>query len=63
MHVYRNRRYEEEIVMLMWHKKGEQRMVEVELANRKHRYRHITRSQKAQHKYTVTVTVTVNTAF
>ena len=28
MHVYRNRRYEEEIVMLMRHKKGEQRMVE-----------------------------------
>ena len=28
MHVYRNRRYEEEIVMLMWHKEGEQRMVE-----------------------------------
>ncbi len=28
MHVYRNREYEEEIVMLMWHKKGEQRMVE-----------------------------------
>jgi hypothetical protein len=27
MHVYRNRRYEEEIVMLMWHKKGEQRMI------------------------------------
>jgi hypothetical protein len=27
MHVYRNRRYEEEIV-LMWHKEGEQRMVE-----------------------------------
>jgi hypothetical protein len=27
MHVYRNRRYEEEIVMLMWHKEGEQRMV------------------------------------
>jgi hypothetical protein len=28
MHVYRNREYEEEIVMLMWHKKGGQRMVE-----------------------------------
>ncbi len=28
MHVYRNRRYEEEIVMLMWHKEGEHRMVE-----------------------------------
>jgi hypothetical protein len=28
MHVYRNRRYEDEIVMLMWHKKGEQRMIE-----------------------------------
>ncbi len=28
MHVYRNRRHEEEIVMLMWHKKGEQRMIE-----------------------------------
>jgi hypothetical protein len=28
MHVYRNRRYVEEIVMLMWHKKGEQRMIE-----------------------------------
>jgi hypothetical protein len=28
MHVYRNKRYEEEIVMLMWHKEGEQRMVE-----------------------------------
>jgi hypothetical protein len=28
MHVYRNRENEEEIVMLMWHKKGEQRMVE-----------------------------------
>ncbi len=28
MHVYRNRRYEEEIVMLLWHKKGEQRMIE-----------------------------------
>ncbi len=28
MHVYRNRRYEEEIVMLTWHKKGEQRMIE-----------------------------------
>ncbi len=28
MHVYRNRRYEEEIVMLMWHREGEQRMVE-----------------------------------
>jgi hypothetical protein len=28
MHVHRNRRYEEEIVMLMWHKKGEQRMIE-----------------------------------
>jgi hypothetical protein len=27
MHVYRNRRYEEEIVMLIWHKKGEQRMI------------------------------------
>jgi hypothetical protein len=27
MHVYRNRRYEEEIVMLMWHKKGEQKMI------------------------------------
>jgi hypothetical protein len=26
MHVYRNRRYEEEIVI--WHKKGEQRMME-----------------------------------
>jgi hypothetical protein len=28
MHVYRNRRYEEEIVMLMSHREGEQRMVE-----------------------------------
>ena len=28
MHVYRNRRYEEEIVMLIWHKKGEQGMIE-----------------------------------
>jgi hypothetical protein len=28
MHVYRNRRYEEEIVMLMWHREREQRMVE-----------------------------------
>jgi hypothetical protein len=31
MHVYRNRRYEEEIIMLLWHcndKEGEQRMVE-----------------------------------
>jgi hypothetical protein len=28
MHVYRNRRYEEEIGMLMWHREGEQRMVE-----------------------------------
>ncbi len=28
MHVCRNRRYEEEIVMLIWHKKGEQRMIE-----------------------------------
>jgi hypothetical protein len=31
MHVYRKRRYEEEIVMLMWHRElleGEQRMVE-----------------------------------
>jgi hypothetical protein len=28
MHVYRNRGFEEEIVMVMWHKKGEQRMVE-----------------------------------
>jgi hypothetical protein len=28
MHVYRNRRYEEEMVMLIWHKKGEQRMIE-----------------------------------
>ncbi len=28
MHVYRNRKYEEEIVMLIWHKKGEQRMIE-----------------------------------
>ncbi len=28
MHVYRNRRYEEELVMLMWHKEGQQRMVE-----------------------------------
>jgi hypothetical protein len=28
MHVYRNRRYEEEIVMLIWHKKGEQRMIQ-----------------------------------
>ncbi len=28
MHVYRNRRYEEEIVMLIGHKKGEQRMIE-----------------------------------
>ncbi len=28
MHVYRNRRYEEEIVKLIWHKKGEQRMIE-----------------------------------
>jgi hypothetical protein len=27
-HVYRNRRYEEEIVMLKWHREGEQRMVE-----------------------------------
>jgi hypothetical protein len=27
MHVYRNRRYEEEIVILMWHKKGEQRLI------------------------------------
>jgi hypothetical protein len=26
MHVYRNRRYEEEIVMLKWHRGGEQRM-------------------------------------
>jgi hypothetical protein len=25
MHVYRNRRYEEDIVMLKWHKKGEQK--------------------------------------
>jgi hypothetical protein len=28
MRVYRNRRYEEEIVMLKWHREGEQRMVE-----------------------------------
>jgi hypothetical protein len=28
MHVYRNRRYEEEIVVLMWHEKEEQRMIE-----------------------------------
>ncbi len=28
MHLYRNREYEEEIVMLMWHKKGEQRIVD-----------------------------------
>jgi hypothetical protein len=28
MHVYRNRRYEEEIGMLKWHREGEQRMVE-----------------------------------
>ncbi len=28
VYVYRNRRYEEEIVMLMWHKEGEQRMIE-----------------------------------
>ncbi len=28
MHVYRNRRHEEEIVMLMWYRKGEQSMVE-----------------------------------
>jgi hypothetical protein len=27
MHVYRNRRYEDEIVMLIWHKKGEQRLI------------------------------------
>ncbi len=26
MHVYRNRRYEEEIVMLKWHREGEQMM-------------------------------------
>ncbi len=26
MYVYRNRRYEEEIVMLKWHRKGEQKM-------------------------------------
>jgi hypothetical protein len=31
MHVYRNRRYKEEIVMLMWHKKGEQRMIETSI--------------------------------
>jgi hypothetical protein len=28
MDVYRNRRYEEDIVILMWHREGEQRMVE-----------------------------------
>ncbi len=28
MRVYGDRRYEEEIEMLMWHKKGEQRMIE-----------------------------------
>jgi hypothetical protein len=26
--LYRNRRYEEDIVILMWHKEGEQRMIE-----------------------------------
>jgi hypothetical protein len=30
MHVYRNRRYEEEIVMIMWHREGEQRMAETQ---------------------------------
>jgi hypothetical protein len=49
MHVYRNRKYEEEIVILMWHKKGEQRMIE-------------TSKQKTQiqahHKFTESATQT-----
>jgi hypothetical protein len=49
MHVYRNRRYEEEIVMLIWHMKGEQRMVET--------HKQKTRIQ-AHHKITDSATQT-----
>jgi hypothetical protein len=58
MHVYRNRRYGEEIVMLIWHKKGEQRMIETHKQKTvfEHGYKHITRSQIAQHRHTHTET-------
>jgi hypothetical protein len=49
MHVYRNRRYEEEIVMLIWHTKGEQRMIET--------HKQKTRIQ-AHHKITDSATQT-----
>ncbi len=48
MRVYRNRRYEEEIVMLMWHKKGEQRVIE-------------TRKQKTQIQARHKITESANT--
>jgi hypothetical protein len=51
MHVYRNRRYEEEIVMLMWHKEGEQRMVETSKQKTQIQAHHkFAESLEAQHR-------------
>ena len=55
MHVYRNRRYEEEIVMLIWHKKGEQRMIETHKQKTRIQAHHkITDSATQTHTHTET---------
>ncbi len=57
MHVYRNRKYEQEIVMLMWHKKGEQRMIETSKQKTQIQTHHkITESTTQTHTVTQTQT-------
>jgi hypothetical protein len=59
MHVYRNTRYE----MLMWHKKGEQRMIETSWVERVRIGCTVSFRIRSLHKYPVTVTVTVTVTF
>ncbi len=51
MHVYRNKRYEEEIVMLMWHMEGEQRMIETS-KQKTQKQAHHTITESATQTYT-----------
>jgi hypothetical protein len=58
MHVYRNRRYEEEIVMLIWHKTLERRTKDDRNTQTENTDAgtSVTRSQIAQHRHTHTET-------